>query len=46
MKKTGPPRGHLILLVQNVWAFGIDIMAGVLSAQAHMVFKKISWRYI
>lgn len=46
MKKTGPPRVHLILLVQNVWAVGIDIMTGVLSAQAHTVFKKISWRYI
>lgn len=40
MKKTGPPRVHFILLVQNVWAVGIDIMTGVLSAQTHTVFKK------
>ncbi|RLC39132.1 MAG: hypothetical protein DRH33_03430 [Candidatus Nealsonbacteria bacterium] len=46
MKKTGPLRLHFILLVQNICAVGIDIMTGVLSAQAHTVFKKISWRSI
>ena len=40
MNKTSPPRVHFILVVQNVCAVGIDIMAGVLSAQAHTVFKK------
>jgi hypothetical protein len=40
MKKTGLLRTHFILLRQNVWAVGIDIMTGVLSAQAHTVFKK------
>lgn len=40
MNKTSPTRVHFILVLQNVCAVGIDIMAGVLSAQAHTVFKK------
>ena len=44
MKKTGQLRAYFIFLVQNVWTVGTDIMTGVLSAQAHTVFKKILWR--
>lgn len=32
MKKTDPTRSLFVSLVKNVWAVGIDIMAGVLSA--------------